>query len=1201
MTQPSLTGQGPRPVANDFLTGTMEDRLKEAFFRVLPRDVNIATAYLTPDGFLRLKEGMSGASKVNLLLGERPFLNRRGPDERLGQPGDDDDLDGPDEAIDWYRFLEGDYPWILLTHERRKELLERRDAEGVDTTAFNAAAWEKVRTLVQFLQRDGVEVRRFLGDKAGKIPDGQVLSHKTTSSIRLHAKTYLLRGEGAAFAAVGSSNLTVGGLTENIELNLTSYDEPLVSQLEEWFVNKWLQGQDCRAEFIRLLEECVLFGRRFTPWQVFIKALHAAYGRYLDLAITEDIASKLADFQQEAVRRCVTLLDRHWGAMLCDSVGLGKTYEGLGIVGEFARRRQESTNKTVRALVVCPAQLMNNWTQEQLLSYGIVGETISMESLPMLVVDDEDGESPHDRMVRERKLRHLQSFDIVLVDESHNFRNPSTKRYRALQQIIRGAGDMRVVLMTATPINNTPWDLYYQLSLITRGDDTWYAGRGPVANLRNTFRAIETGSNGTGLLDTMLLSLVRRTRHDVRAMQDAGKPMELGGQEMRFPHHEIPKALGYSLEALYGGIYREITTTIEGLKFAVYDLESYGVQTGDAESSERLKQRNTNFIGIMRTIFLKRMESSVVALMSTVRGMVEYSNLFLAQLDEGRVITPKDAQRLRAALGGSLPDDSVEGAEWDQRARSTVKDSPKAPSDPVEFERLKEAVTADRDRLAALLKSLEATEAQWEQGNDPKLQALRTLLESLPATDRHGVPTKVVLFTNYKDTADYIFKQLGGPADYRQRVRRVASNLRDHRWMALLTGADDHKRRAEVLQYFAPLAFHRETEAPDDPILLERVEPFRAEGIDLLIATDVLSEGQNLQDAQYLVNYDLHWNPVRMIQRAGRIDRLFSPHENVYFYNLMPERELESLLKLVGRLSTKVASIEDMVGLDASVLGEQIEAKAFDQIMQLAAGGEKAEAVYREGEQAQGLDLAFAELQRYVSLVKDLGTEEVREVPDGVYSIRLGTRAGVFIMLRMPEELSGQVYWRFYPLTESQARTTASEVLSLIEAIREDQRLDLPPDENPFTYLVEPLRAAIDQLGEEYKSQVAERTQDEFTRRLANLLARDDVAEADPELWEKLHVWRNDPPPTDALDRPKVRDWRRLVRTTAAGEHLSVVLERLRGLWEGLCAEGLDRPFVKPPGHTPTVRDLELVCWELVLTKKAFDEISSGRTAQGNS
>ncbi|MGE0598196.1 MAG: SNF2-related protein [Dehalococcoidia bacterium] len=1191
--QPSLSGPGPRPVANDFLTGTMDDRLKEAFFRVLPTDVNVATAYLTPDGFMRLKEGMSGASRVNLLLGERPFLNRRGPEERLRQPGDDDDLAGPEEAIDWHAFLEGDYPWILLTHARRKELLENKEADPEAVAAFSTAAWEKVRALVQFLQRDGVEVRRFLADKAGKVPDGQVLSHKTTSSIRLHAKTYLLRGEGAAFAAVGSSNLTVGGLTQNIELNLTSYDEPLVAQLEAWFVNKWLQGQDCRAEFIRLLEECVLFGRRFTPWQVFIKALHAAYGRYLDLAITEDIASKLAEFQQEAVSRCVTLLDRHWGAMLCDSVGLGKTYEGLGIVGEFARRRQESTNKTVHALVVCPAQLMNNWTQEKLLSYGIVGETISMETLPTMVVEDEDAETPLERMRREKKLRHLQSFDIVLVDESHNFRNPATKRYRALQQIIRGAGEMRVVLMTATPINNTPWDLYYQLSLVTRGDDTWYAGRGPVANLRNTFRAIESGANGTGLLDTMLLSLVRRTRHDVRAMQDAGKPMELAGQEMRFPHHEIPKALSYSLEALYGGIYREVTATIEGLKFAVYDLESYGVQTGDTDTSERLKQRNSNFIGIMRTIFLKRMESSVVALMSTVRSMVEYSNLFLAQLDEGRVVTPKDAQRLRAALGGSLPDDSIEAAEWDQRARRTVQDSPKAPSDPVDLERLKAAVTADRDRLAGLLQSLEATEVQWEQGNDPKLQALRALLESLPATDRHGVPTKVVLFTNYKDTADYIFKQLGGPRGYRQQSRRVASNLSDHRWMALLTGADDHRRRAEVLQYFAPLAFHRETEAPDDPILLERVAPFRDEGIDLLIATDVLSEGQNLQDAQYLVNYDLHWNPVRMIQRAGRIDRLFSPHERVYFYNLMPEQELESLLKLVGRLSVKVASIEDMVGLDASVLGEQIEAKAFDQIMQLAAGGAKAEAVYREGEQAQGLDLAFAELQRYVTLVKDLGTEEVRDVPDGVYSVRLGPQAGVFIMLRMPEELSGQVYWRFYPLSESQARTAASEVLGLIEATRDDQRLDLPPDENPFTYLVGPLNAAINQLGEEYKSQVAERTQDEFTRRLANLLARDDVVEAEPELWEKLHIWRQDPPPTDSLDRPKVRDWRRLIRTTAAGERLDVVLERLTGLWQGLSAEGLDRPFAKPAGHTPTVRDLQLVCWELVLTKKVFDEFAA--------
>lgn len=160
MTQPSLSGPGPRPVANDFLTGNMQERLAEAFFRVLPREVNVATAYLTPDGFMRLKEGMSGASTVRLLLGERPFLNRRGPEERLRQPTDDDDLAGPEEAIDWHAFLEGDYPWILLTHARRKELLEGKDSDPEAVAPFNITAWEKVRALVQFLQRDGVEVPR---------------------------------------------------------------------------------------------------------------------------------------------------------------------------------------------------------------------------------------------------------------------------------------------------------------------------------------------------------------------------------------------------------------------------------------------------------------------------------------------------------------------------------------------------------------------------------------------------------------------------------------------------------------------------------------------------------------------------------------------------------------------------------------------------------------------------------------------------------------------------------------------------------------------------------------------------------------------------------------------------------------------------------------------------------------------------------
>lgn len=1183
-------------IANDSASGKLGDRLLRALERVRPHEVRIATAFLTPGGFGWLKDAMNDAASVQLMLGERPFLRHRGPGEELRQPGDNSDLAGPSEEIDWHGFLEGKYPWIFLNERDRAALLNDPDHDPEWTKTFDFGAWQQVQHLVRFLKRDGVEVRRYLGTKAGSAEPNNVLTSKQTASARLHAKAYLFQGEESAFAAVGSSNLTLGGLRDNIELSLATSDTELAGQLAGWFDDKWLQSVECREEFIHLLEECVLFGKHYTPWQVFIKALDAAYGRYLDLALSGDIAGKLAEFQQEAVTRCVNLLDRHWGAMLCDSVGLGKTYEGLGILGEFARRKMESQNETVRALVICPAQLTGNWSGDKFSSYGIIGETITMESLPGLVIDEDEAEEVHERVTRERKLRYLQSFDVILVDESHNFRNPATKRYQALQEIIRGGAkpDKRIVLLTATPINNTPWDLYWQLSLITRGDDTWYAGRGPISNLRNAFRAIEKGGGGPGLLDAMLLSLVRRTRHDIRSLQDAGQPVELNGQPMRFPRHEIPRPVDYSLAKLYGGIYQEIIDTIQRLSFAVYDLEAFGVQTAAAEDLQEgtLQQRNKSFIGIMKTIFLKRMESSVVALTATVRSMVQYLDLFLQEMEQrDRVLTPKDAQRLKVTLGGSLPDDAVEQDEWNERAKRAVAELPKAPADTQQRERLKQAVEDDRGRLASLLGNLEAQEARWEQGQDPKVQALRDLLESLPPKDALGVPTKAVIFTNYKDTANYIFQSLGGPKEMIDR--RYRSNLKDGRWISKLTGADDQKRRKEVLSYFAPLAATRDMESVDDPVLLEKIEPLREQGIDILIATDVLSEGQNLQDAQYLINYDLPWNPVRIIQRAGRIDRLFSPHANVFIHNLMPEKELDTLLKLVTKLTARVKSIEDMVGLDASVLGEQIEEKTFDRIMKLAAGGDKAEEVYREGEQTQGLEGAFAELNRYVQMVKDIGTEGAKEVPDGVYSIRIGTKPGVFIMLRMPESLSGQVYWRFFPLKDNQALETAGEVIKLIECEKEESRADLPDDLSPFTYLEPKLRKAIDQLGEEYKREMAERTVDGFTKKLSALLERDDVMEADSDLWDRLQIWRREAPPTEALNRARVRDAVRVIRQGAIGAELPVVLDRLRELWDGLCAEGLDRPFKKPEGRAPSVRDLQLVCWELVLTQKLLHELVS--------
>ncbi|RLC92655.1 MAG: hypothetical protein DRI39_07960, partial [Chloroflexi bacterium] len=192
----------PLPIANDKSTGCMREHLLGALQRVLPRDVRIATAYLTPDGFLSLQPALEGAGTVLLLLGERPFLNRRGPGDVLAQPGEQDELQGPPESVDWYTFLEGGYPWLLLSHEERAELLRR--GEGLATGAFDLSAWERVRALVDFLRQESVEVRRFLGEDAGKVAPGQVLDYRSPHT-RLHAKAYLFTGELGRYAAVGSS------------------------------------------------------------------------------------------------------------------------------------------------------------------------------------------------------------------------------------------------------------------------------------------------------------------------------------------------------------------------------------------------------------------------------------------------------------------------------------------------------------------------------------------------------------------------------------------------------------------------------------------------------------------------------------------------------------------------------------------------------------------------------------------------------------------------------------------------------------------------------------------------------------------------------------------------------------------------------------------------------------------------------------
>ena len=207
-------------------------------------------------------------------------------------------------------------------------------------------------------------------------------------------------------------------------------------------------------------------------------------------------------------------------------------------------------------------------------------------------------------------------------------------------------------------------------------------------------------------------------------------------------------------------------------------------------------------------------------------------------------------------------------------------------------------------------------------------------------------------------------------------------------------------------------------------------------------------------------------------------------------------------------LSKKIEAIEDAVALDASVLGEQIEARELDKVMQLRQGGVQADQIYREGERSQGLDEGSELLNKYLDLMKEFATEDIRDIPNGVYSIKKGGANGVYVMLRMPEEASGEVFWRFYPLGNiAQPVTSPHDVLSMIEANRDESRLHIPPDENPFRYLEKPLKAAVDQIGQAYLDAMSAVTSDSFTRRIRQFLNRDDLLQSGPEVFAFFSDW----------------------------------------------------------------------------------------------
>lgn len=599
--------------------------------------------------------------------------------------------------------------------------------------------------------------------------------------------------------------------------------------------------------------------------------------------------------------------------------------------------------------------------------------------------------------------------DVLLIDESHNFRNQTAQRYAALEAVLGGnAGRGRdgarkkVILLTATPINNDLMDLYNQLSLITGGDRSYFAACG-IGDLYKYFlsarRSARLKEGVLALFNLLEEVVIRRTRGFIRT---AYPEATIGGHKVHFPRREL-KTVRYDLEATYAGIYDGIVSGVENLHLAPYNLEAYkknGVAVDEFEAG-----REQALVGIFKSRYLKRFESSVAAFRISVRRALMFLQTFQSYVSEGRLLKSTDFNRAMRFLSAedeeddAMPTSRADEIDANEEARRALAEMETVDPAKYDLRKLNEAISHDLLALAEI----------WDLVKDirPKGDAKLAKLKEILAGELRG--KKVLIFSYYKDTARYLYNQIGDPSNpdaaaFQKQLGGVHIRRMD-------SGADP-RERSRIVRSFAPKANKAVELVGDD------------REIDILISTDVLSEGQNLQDCGYLINYDLHWNPTRMVQRAGRIDSIGTEFDRLWIRNMFPDEGLERLLRLVESLSRKIADIDATGFLDASVLGEAVHPRNFNTLRRIR---DEDGTVIEEEEQFTELASNEFLLKQLRDLLDSGGREAFDELPDGIHSglVRPGAKGVFFYFQGRPADSDTLHFWKYYDLKAGASWITA--------------------------------------------------------------------------------------------------------------------------------------------------------------------------------
>ena len=811
--------------------------------------------------------------------------------------------------------------WSLFAFAELMEDLQRVDKarlllpqEGVDLAPFGTEADRRSRNQLrsQWLAKrcaGWLQVKAEVRRASGAVPQSTLVLRNEQG----HPNQVILGSFAISTEGLGT---TPGNPLSLIQVSETPEESRLLSQ---WFDTQWaaLQSQpNAKKHLVEYFESLAAHQAPASVYALMLHQLFAEQGEQMD----EDrivksatgirntvIWKKLFKFQRDGVVGAIDKLDRFGGCIIADSVGLGKTFEALAVIKYHELRND-------RVLVLCPKRLRDNWT---LYRSNDRRNVLAADRFNYDVLNHTDL-SRDGGLSGDINLSHVNwgNYDLVVIDESHNFRNKSTHKdresryHRLMRRIIREGVKTRVLMLSATPVNNRLADLRNQIAFATEGDDLALADHG-IASIEATTRLAQRqfnrwldladgdrtpsrliemlGFDYFTLLDHLTIARSRKHIEKYYGTAETGKfptrlkPINIKPDVDRAGEFRSIREINDEIRRLNLAAYAPLRYVLPH-KQAAYD-EKYSTEVRGGEGFFRQADREESLIHLLRVNVLKRMESAVSSFSLTVERQFKDVEATLARIEA----KAGDIEEIDIA-DVDIDDPAFESLLVGKRIKVLLGD--------VDLIRWRQDLIEDRNRLATLLSAARQVDAS----RDAKLNALRDTIAHKCKHPTNAGNRKVIVFTAFADTAHYLYENL---ALWAKETLGLDT--------ALVTGSGRNqstlprlgKDLGSILTAFSPRS-------------KERPEELANEGeLDLLIATDCISEGQNLQDCDWLVNYDIHWNPVRIIQRFGRIDRIGSPNEQIQLVNFWPNMELDEYINLEQRVSGK------MVLLDISATGEE--------------------------------------------------------------------------------------------------------------------------------------------------------------------------------------------------------------------------------------------------------------------------------------